>query len=131
MQVNEIIWENTFLNVYCAEIQGDCFTFRIKNMNRRANNARLTYNKGIDFRWDFRNYSYIVDSDKLKTIVGCCPNLAMFDFSDDTQDLSHSWCEYIKKCDEGIGHILDGCIPWPFVPAMMVLLMNEIYDEGV
>lgn len=131
MQKNEIIWRNRWLSVRCSDVND--FNIDIKIYKKDSvGDVTMTYD-GIDFIWYYADGLYRLHAKELKPIIKSAmedaQDLSMFDFSNYLADISGLWCKYITFMNEELGQLLSGYMPWPFVIAIIVLLINEIYDE--
>lgn len=133
MEIGEIFWRSKYgAEVYCAD----------KNETNGCYSIKTTINSDFtllydpcagDMRWIYSGQKYHLDIwqiGALKYAIATCKNPTMFDFSNTEENLSDLWCYHIRSVNRFIGELLSCNIPWPFVPALIVMLSNEMYENN-
>lgn len=94
----------------------------------------LYYDKNAqEMRWQYtgQNYSLLqVEIAILKNMIRHCTDERLFDFSNYKCDIAALWCEYLEQKKCSTVYKLKNALPWPFVPAIIKLLLEEIYEEN-
>lgn len=131
--MKEVIWQNKHFSVVDEKTtDGHFHCLKMIDSGFVNDGTYLQYNeitKQIWWHFKTKNYQFLpVETSVIKNAIRQCPDEEMLDFT--TNTIWPRWCMYLKDVNYSIGSMLTNYIPWPFIIAIIKLLLEEIYNEG-
>lgn len=134
--MKEVIWQDKLFSVVdekTTDARSHCL--KLIDSGFEWEGCIIQYNeitKQIQWRFKAEDYHLSpLDIAIIKNAIMECQSEEMFDFSNYTNNISQRWCAYLRYVNYSIGSRLANSMPWPFVIAIIKLLLEEIYNEGL